>query len=231
MKRAASPPPPTRHRQTRSVARRLNEEAQHEQENERRQSELKERAETLMETSELQALPMVLSSGFLYKYQCMNAAVTCKNWHSTWMEVQNHLPVSCQVEIALRNITRNSNAALPRWVLQKGLEDVIGSSEFVRQVVDKVNAMKVAAKPSKNKRAAAQAALPKWGIDIHRVNVIVWEANTYNNGGICIVLYKNKSFYSVPSDDMRWTCRLRPDLTLWAGIRAWRVYDGEPLWS
>jgi hypothetical protein len=228
MKRAASPPPPTGRRQTRSVARRLNEEAHHQQKNERRQNELKERAVTLMETSELQALPMVLSSGFLYTHQCMNAAVTCKNWQYVWMDVQHQLPAACEVEIDLINITSYSNLAVPQWVsMRKGLEEVIRSFEFVRQVVDKVNAMKVAAKPSKKKRAQAQAALPKWGIDIHSATVYIWAPNNHNDGGISIDLYKN---VGRTRSDIGWKCRLHPDLTIWTGIRNRRVYDGKPLW-
>jgi LmbE family N-acetylglucosaminyl deacetylase len=67
MKRAKALPPPPDHRHTRYVAHRLNEEAQHQQENEqRRQSELKERAVTLMEqTPELQALPLVAAFLFI----------------------------------------------------------------------------------------------------------------------------------------------------------------------
>lgn len=109
------------------------------------------------------------------------------------------------------------------WVQDPNL---LVSPEFLLQVFDKVNALRVAAKRTKKERARAQAALPKFE-DFEQAQVSVWSANPESvsqASGMWLNLGKRGSYNG------KWQCRLFPDYTLWSGIRAWRVYDGEPLW-
>jgi len=226
MKRSADTTLAGPSRRTRSVVRRN-------QANARAVQQQHSRASALMSTPLLQALPAVLSSGFLYEYDCLKAASICQNWYHAWKEVENLLPENAKVEIRVQY----DRGYPPDWIQESGLEETIGTHEFVRQVFDKVNALKVVAKPSKAARARAEAALPKWGIDVQKADVYVWGPTFRNNGGICIDLGLEKNFKVVLptgkyflSGRAVWKCHLDPNLVLWTGIRSWRVYDGEPLW-
>jgi hypothetical protein len=230
MKRAST----TITRQTRSVTRRLQVEAEQNQQEELRHQELCERATSLMETPQLRALPLVLSkSGFLYKYECLRAAETCKFWLAIYKEVKNELPEASLVEIKV-SYGRTGNrdgVVVPDWVTEQGLKNVLGTSEFVRQVFDRVNELKVAAKTSKKQKEKARAGLPKWGLDFHAATLIVWGPSHHNDGGIHISLHRDCSRDKFPNRvELQWKIRLDPDLILWTGIRAWRVYNFEPLW-
>jgi len=114
---------------------------------------------------------------------------------------------------------------------QAGLEQALSSHLFVRQIFEKVNFLRAAAKKGKTKRDY-EAALPIWGVDIQAVTVMVWSPNKYNSGGICIT-YGKKPYpgsHHVQNHKGNYMFRLYKDLTLWTGIRTWSVYDGEPLW-
>jgi hypothetical protein len=229
-------------RKTRSITRRLNHEAERKQREERDRQVAHERAVSLMETPQLQALPLVLvKSGFLRKHECLNAAVTCKDWCAIWKEVEDELPEANQVEIHLAFDRKK----IPCWAEDEGLDTVLGTQEFVRQVFDKVNALKVDAKRSKKKQDEARSALPKWGVDFHYADVFVWGPNSHNNGGIHISLKKHfignfAGREALPQEvvfalqrswnGIGWTVRLDTNLVLWTGIRSWRVYDWSPLW-
>jgi hypothetical protein len=229
MKRASTT---TNTRQTRSMARRIHLEAEQNQQEELRHQELCDRAASLMETPQLRALPIVLAnSGFLYKYECLRAAETCKDWLAIWKEVKDELPEASQVEINISFDTPGLIWAEPDWVTEQGLKFVLGTPEFVRQVFDKVNELKVAAKSSKKQKEKARAGLPKWGIDFHEATLFVWGSSNRDTGGIHIRLHRDCSRDKFPNRvGIQWHVRLNPNLILWTGIRAWRVYDFEPLW-
>jgi hypothetical protein len=120
-----------------------------------------------------------------------------------------------------------------------GLTEALQSAEFVRQVFDKVNALKVAAKPTPGARAKAKAALPVWGVDVQVAQVTVWGPNEYNGGGL-VIRYgkkKNVTFWThgrilkIYDRSRRNTLLVRPypNLVLWTGIRNRTVYDKQPL--
>jgi hypothetical protein len=226
MKRAST----TTTRQTRSVSRRVHLEAEQNQKEEIRHQELCDRAASLMETPQLRALPLVFASGFLYKYEAQRTAEADKDWMAIYKEIKDELPeeASSQVEIKVTFDYR----VVPDWVRKQGIETVLGTPEFLHQVFDKVNELKVAAKFSKKQQEKARAALPKWGIDFHAASLFVWGPTKWNAGGISIRLLRDcsSSYGKTPNAFIKWQIRLNPDLILWTGIRAWRVYDFEPLW-
>jgi hypothetical protein len=226
MKRAST----TTTRQTRSVSRRVHLEAEQKQKEEIRHQELCDRATSLMETPLLRALPLVFASGFLYKYEAQRTAAVDKDWMAIYKEIKDELPeeASSQVQIELHF----DYWEVPDWVKEQGLETVLGTQEFLHQVFDKVNELKVAAKSSKKQQEKARAALPKWGIDFHAASLFVWGPCKWNEGGIGIDLLRDcsSSYGKFPNVFIKWQIRLDPGLILWTGIRAWRVYDFEPLW-
>jgi len=189
----------------------------------------------LMSTPLLKALPVVVSSGFLYQHDWMSAAATCQNWYHVWKEVEDGLPAFAKVEVFVEDISGRDRSAV--WIQEDGLDEAIRSPEFLRQVFDKVNALRVVAKKGKTARARAEAALPVWGIDLQVAILSVWGPWSHNSGGICITFGKKKDFQFLKhtgapylSGRSPWKIRLDRQLRLWTGIRTWPVYDGQPLW-
>jgi hypothetical protein len=202
-----------------------------------RAAEQHARASALMSTSLLRALPVVLSNGYLYQYDCMTAAATCQDWYHIWKEVEDRLPHNARVH----HFMRSRCCSYPLWVRYTlGLTEALQSPGFARQVWDKVNALKVAAKPTPGARAKAKAALPVWGVDVQVAEVYTWGPNQYNDGGLSIRYGKKKNvtFSTIKTAVViyDWSKRntiavsLDPNLVLWTGIRNRTVYDEQPLW-
>ena len=63
--------------------------------------------------------------------------------------MKDELPEASQVEIHISFDTPGLIWTVPDWVSKQGLKSIIGTPEFVHQVFDKVNELKVAAKSSK----------------------------------------------------------------------------------
>jgi hypothetical protein len=215
--------PAATERVTRSSARRARSAIQQERAAKRRRTALQQRAARLAETPQLRALPAVLRSGFLYQYECMVAASSCRNWCAIWKEEEDSLPDGSRVQISFKDITGRGGTA--SWITPD-LEAALGGPEFARRVFDAVNALRVAAKSSRSLRAKAQKALPVWGIDVQWVRVDVWGPNNHNSGGVALSMGKAGRL----SDRIWPMVRLDRELRLWTGIRTWRVYDGRPLW-
>jgi hypothetical protein len=178
-----------------------------------------------------QVLKLVISEGFLYRYDCRSLGATCRRWWGVWQETQDVLPdwASLQV-LKLTNLSRGCDP-YPAWVTDA---DLLTSHAFLRKVFDEIRALKVAAKPSKKKRAQAQAELPKFE-DYEMASVSVWESRSPGQpAGMHIrfsmkkTLNENLGFLFGQKGDF--ICRLHPDFSVMTGIRCWRVYDGEPLW-
>jgi hypothetical protein len=202
-----------------------------------RAAEQHARASALMSTSLLRSLPVVLSSGYLYQYCCMTAAATCQDWYHTWKEIEDRLPDNARVH----HFMASPRCCYPLWVrFTHGLTEALASPGFVRQVWDKVNALKVAAKPTPGARAKAKAALPVWGVDVQVAELYVWGPNQYNDGGLSIRYGKKKNVtfrtYKTTVVIYDWNKRntlavsLDSNLVLWTGIRNRTVYNEEPLW-
>ena len=170
---------------------------------------------------------MVLSSGFLCQHECMTAASTCQNWFHSWKEVEHALPFESKIAIVYGDISRlGSSSTFPHWIKAKHIQGVVRSPEFLRKVFDKVNDLRVAAKPTDGARARARTALPVWGVDIQKACVSVWGPNKYNRGGVYIRLGKAQEYHAT------YKIRLDTDLKIWTGIRgrAWSAYDKQPIW-
>jgi hypothetical protein len=114
----------------------------------------------MSDTDLLKAQGFVLSSGFLYQYDCQSAAATCQNWYKAWKEVEHQLPETSKVEI-------RHNRELPSWVQDVGIVDRgIVTHQWVRRILDNLNTLRVAANP--------EAFVPKWGTDIQIAQVCAW---------------------------------------------------------
>ena len=57
------------------------------------------------------------------------------------MEVEDKLPVHCQVEVMVDIDGRSQE--WPKWVKARGLQNVIPTQAFARRIFDKVNELKV----------------------------------------------------------------------------------------
>ena len=232
MKRSADAPAPNSNskkpRTTRAVSRKLEVAVLEE----RREQERQEVAASLMSSSLLQALPFILSQGFLYKGECRNAALASKKWHSIFVESQNQIPPHCQVQVELIR-----NPYWPEWVLAQGLQEVLPTQDFARSIFEQMCELKVKSQKTKSRMAKMRASLPKWGVDFFAVQIIVWEANTNNSGGIYIQFrnFSRNSNPSIADEEIRgWSIRLEDSLILWTWdtFRKWRnIYDYEPLWD
>ena len=196
-----------------------------------------QKAQALMATPLLRALPLVLSSGFLYKAECRNAALASKSWKSIWVEAQHELPASCRVQINIQ-LCRKENDQWPMWVRMRGLQQVIPTQEFCRAIFDKLCELKVAAETTERKKQKVRDTLPKWGVDFLGIHMYVWGSSTYNGGGIYLSLWKrfctcgtvNYPFYELGG----WSIRLDHEMVLWTRgtFRKWKkIYDWQPLWD
>jgi hypothetical protein len=220
-------------RQTRAMSRRIQDEVAFQQAEAHRMKQGSERAARLSATPLLQALPWVLKSGFLYQHEILTATSLSRNWTEIWSDVKDELPENCQVEV-LVDAKHRGRVSWPLWVQARGLEDVIPSQAFARQVFDKVIDLKVAAKKTKGQQKKAREALPKWGVDFMAIKFMVWGPTNRNDGGMAINLQAFSPNYSINSyvaSIPNFLIRLDPDLCLWTGIRTWKVYDGKPLWD
>lgn len=177
-----------------------------------------------MATPLLQALPSVLTSGFLHQHGCITSSSTCKNWYCIWKEVEDQFPEDSKVELRVENIWSRGRGT-PDFVCRNGLLEALHTPAFARQIWDKVNELKEAAKKGNAAKKKFRRELPVWGVGVRRVNVSFWGPTTHNDGGVCITYYKHS--FTGHSIAM---VRLDPDLILWTGIRNWKVYDGQPLW-
>ena len=115
--------------------------------------------QTRTATALFEALPIILTSGYLYSFECMQAAPTCKNWTRVWNEVGRHLPENSKVKVFL------SIGGRPNFIKRNGLEDVLQSPQFARQVYDKVSKLNSIIVPSHF----------VWGSEIRFVDVFCWD--------------------------------------------------------
>lgn len=175
------------------------------------------RTEHFMSSPLLTALPLVLSSGYLYQYECMDAAATCQNWYHVWKDIEEVFPQGSKVQMFVAGYDE------PSFVHKSSLIQHIHTPEFAHHIFDQVSDFKLASKKGNAARRKFLQRLPVWGLDIISVLVIYWGPNNYNNGGACFDYYgrRGKRLGHVV---------LHPDLTLKSGIRNRSVYDGTPLW-
>jgi hypothetical protein len=197
-----------------------------------------QRAADLSATSLLQALPLVLTSGFLFKHEIRSAALASKSWKSIWVEAQHELPDYCQVEIKIRWYERS---AWPTWVKIRGLQHVFHTQEFARTIFQKLCDLKIKVEPTERKKQKVRDALPKWGVDFQGIDILVWGPMSRNDGGMHIAFTKLDSIQklvsglSFPREKLRgWSIRLDSELVLWtwSHFQKWRkIYRGQPLWD
>lgn len=194
------------------------------------------RALALMSTPLLRALPVVLLSGYLYQYDCMTAASSCQDWYHVWKEVEDRLPDDARVH---HFVDCRTDLVDLYWdhTEARGLTEALQSPHFVRQVFDKVNALKVAAKPTPGARAKAKAALPVWGVDVQATLVIFRRPNWLNPGGLCIRYGKKKNvIVSENGQNFSWggrntlVLKLFPNFIVCSSLRNRTVFDEQPIW-
>jgi len=238
MKRAAdaiSDPPASKvaTRVTRSATRLVQLQTERDQEYAEKEQERLEKANALMATPLLQALPLVFGrSGFLYKCECRNAALVSKSWKSIVVECQHEIPRDNQVQISI-TYDKKGTEPIPTWVTHRGLDGVLPTQEFSRAIFEKLCNLKVAAEPTECKKQKMRDSLPKWGEDFLGVRMYVWGATSRNSGGIHFTLRKfaRESYL----DSLKgWKIRLDKYLRLWTWdtFRRWqKIYDGEPLFG
>jgi hypothetical protein len=169
---------------------------------------------------------MVFSSGYLYQYECMKAASTCKDRYDLWKEAEHSggFPDFAKVEVVIESY-RGRGWAEPPFVRDNAaLKAAMKTPKFARSIFDQVNSLKLAAKRGKSARNKFLKSLPIWGVDVRRVYVLCWDKNRYNDGGICVSFCKSGVLNKLSM------VRLDPDLCLMTGIRAWQYYDNQPLW-
>ena len=178
----------------------------------------------LMATPLLQALPAVLQSGFLYQFECIQAASTCQNWYHVWKEAEDQLPFESMVAISVGDISRATGAAT--FVHRDGLLADLHTPVFAKTIFDKVNDLKEMAKKGNAAKRKFRSNLPQWGLDVRYVLVQYWgPIPGRNSGGVCITYLK----YGFSGCSLMMV-RLDPRLCLWTGIRNWKDYDWRPLW-
>lgn len=243
MKRAAdaiSDPPASKvaTRVTRSATRLVQLQTERDQEYAEKEQERLEKANALMATPLLQALPLVFGrSGFLYKCECRNAALVSKSWKSIVVECQHEIPRDNQVQISI-TYDKKGTEPIPTWVTHRGLEDVLPTQEFSRAIFEKLCNLKVAAEPTERKKQKMRDSLPKWGEDFLGLHMFVWGATLRNSGGIHLEISRfsdyGRSGLYVMDKIKGWSIRLDKYLRLWTWgpFRRWqRIYDGEPLFG
>lgn len=178
--------------------------------------------EPLATTPLLQVLPLVLSSGYLYSHECIQAASTCKNWFRVWDEVGERLPFDSQVQVFFKTGGRPN--------LPKKYKGALRTPQFVRQVFDKVNELKLMAETDdETARNNLRQNLPVWGSGIRFVYVFC------GNSGVSIEYSKtdrirqNSIFKHYPGEIVL-AVKLDEELKLRGGVETLDDYDGTPLW-
>ena len=195
----------------------------------RYETERMREVEALMATPFLRALPLLVGSGFLYKWECRAVALTSKKCRAIVAEVHDTIPAQCQVEIECNMKHENDEEIWPRWVLARGLQHEIPTQEFSRAIFQKLCDLKVAAESTERKKQKVRDGLPKWGVDFLKVHMWIWDRISINDGGIYLSLNQvNTGVFC------GWSIRLDNNLCLWTWntFRKWRkVYDYRPLWD
>jgi hypothetical protein len=224
-------------RSTRSTVRDAKLEQQRLEEEDELEKIRLQRAEDLTATALLQALPLILTSGFLYKHEIRSAALASKSWKSIWVEEQHELPDYCQVEIKIHHFGKS----WPTWVKLRRLQHAFPTPEFSRTIFEKLCDLKIAAETTERKKQKARDALPKWGIDFLGIDIMAWGPLSRNDGGIHIAFTTldfvqpwNRGL-NFPREKLKgWSIRIDHELLLWtwSGYHKWKkIYDGQPLWE
>jgi hypothetical protein len=185
-----------------------------------------------------EALSLVITNGFLYRYDCLSIASTSTGCNDVWKENKQDFPEWANVEIHFED-TVGRNSPDRSMSLCNVSQELLTSHAFLRQVFDKASTLNVEeTSTSGKKRAQAEPALLKWGVDIQVAKVLIFR----DSPGTCRISVSfgkaesfskdTKSFHKCP-----WRCFLWPDLTLSSGYvpgrfgcRRWGVYDGESVW-
>lgn len=140
-------------RTTRAAQRKVDQEKEEEAKN----AAATAKAEALMATPLLQALPLVLTSGFIKKWEIYSPATSCKDFHAIWVETQHQLPEEALVDVRV-DLERGQ---YPVWATSKGLETVLPTQEFGHAVFDKLCELKLAVETTERKKQKVREALPK----------------------------------------------------------------------
>jgi hypothetical protein len=126
------------------------------------------RAADAQQTPFEQAFALVLTGGFLYRYDCIEVASTSKGCHDVYRLHKDNLPASAEVDIDQTLYCINVPDG---WMdTQRAL---LTSHAFVKTVFDKVHRIRVQQHLTKKARTEAEAALPLWGVDVSDGMVIV----------------------------------------------------------
>jgi hypothetical protein len=171
-------------------------------------------------------LPILLHGGYLYRFECMALACTSLGCNDSWNKNKNKLPSGTNLFVT--EFCKSS-----RWVRDNNLSfELVVSEEFLRHVFDQVNRINVASRPSKRKRAQAQAGLPVWGKDIQFAYVCPFKPSYYFPNGSLYIEFGEVSRGKALAYGDAWRCRLHPNLSISSGLypRAWGIYDRQPLW-
>jgi len=181
------------------------------------------------------ALSIVIANGFLFRFDCMSLACTDRDSYNLWqgIKLSNFIPnYANAVEVQF-------NGAIPNWKQGKKLDitkKLLVSQAFLANVYYTLYDLRAKSRRTKRERTEAQVRCPKWGEDIQFVEVVVWDVNKLNDGGIHIA-FGSKNRFRLQGDPFQCprikfeNVRLFPDLTLWTGLskRAVKLYDGSPL--
>ena len=161
----------------------------------------------------------------------MVVACANKECNATWKENRHKLP--CGTNLVSTSYTVvGCEKEEATWLYDYNLDQQLLTSEaFLRQVYDTVNNLNVASRPTKKLRKEAQAQVLGWGEEIQTSSVQVMAPGyCYPSGSIRV------SFGCKNCRAMHMSCRLNPDLSIAATStgflfpRAWRLYDGRPIW-
>jgi hypothetical protein len=183
------------------------------------------------------ALRLIISEGYLYRYDCRSVAAACRRWNHVWQEIKDDLPDWASIEV----LPLEQPSPPPAWMKEPAL---LTSHKFLRRIFEQVRDLKVAAKPSKKKRAKAKDELPKWeDYEVAIITIVESSRPRRRITGPAIgyhidlgmkrhVIHSDHPLTSEANMLLKpdFSCQLYADFRLMAGIRCWRVYDGKPLW-
>ena len=204
------------------------------QRKEDRERERLEKAQAMMATPLLRALPLVVGSGFLFKWECRAVALASKPCQAIVAEKHHEIPRHCQVEIKC-DLSVRGGTEWPKWVRARGLQGVIPTPAFSRAIFQKLCDLKVDAETTERKKQKVRDALPKWGVDFFAVHMHIWDAGHRNDGGIYFSLNKCFKPGAFPGNILRgWNLRIDDDLVLWTwdAFHKWKkIYNWKPLWA
>lgn len=113
-----------------------------------------------------QALEIVFPCGYLYQYECMATAATCKTWCAAWKQVEEQLPESALIELLTFHQIDQNNPT-PAWASRVGVQNRRVTHQWLHTLFDKLNRVRVQADP--------QAFVPQWGIDVQVAMVYIAE--------------------------------------------------------